>query len=205
MACQSAINGTFKNMSLLKTKLPGLLPKVECVPAHMACIMIDNASSINFLALAPVACCGGWPCSSVLNAFPTVWCMCSHIALACGFLLVVWMSLILQLCSENWTSGPMNLPPLSWIHCTGHRYHESQTCAYFLDVLSSILTSSTRLDTVSIIIRALNSYGLSRTWIIQGPNKSAAHFSNEMDWISHSGKCPYTLPSSLLCWQWSQW
>ena len=51
----------------------------------------------------------------------------------------------------------------------------------------------------NIIVRALNSYGLSRTWIIQGPNKSAAHSSNEIDWISHSGKCPYPLPSSLLC------
>ena len=47
MARQLAINGIFKNMSLLKTKLPGLLPKVECAPAHMACIVIDNASSMN--------------------------------------------------------------------------------------------------------------------------------------------------------------
>ncbi len=131
-ACQPAINGIFKNMSLLKTKLPWLLPKVECAPAHMACIVIDNASSMNSLALAPVTCCCGWPCRSVLNTFPTVWCMCSHIMLACGFLLVVGTSLILQPCRKNWNSGPMILPPLSWIHRTGHGYHESQTCAYFL-------------------------------------------------------------------------
>jgi hypothetical protein len=44
MACQSVINGMLRNMSLLKTRFPGLLPKVECTPACMACIAIDNAS-----------------------------------------------------------------------------------------------------------------------------------------------------------------
>ena len=32
IACQSAINGMFKNMSLLKTRFPGLLPNVVCIP-----------------------------------------------------------------------------------------------------------------------------------------------------------------------------
>ena len=53
------------------------------------------------------------------------------------------------------------------MHRWGHGYRASQHCAYFLatlsDVLSSILTSSTRLVTVSIAVSALNSYELPRT------------------------------------------
>jgi hypothetical protein len=53
------------------------------------------------------------------------------------------------------------------MHRWGYGYRASQHCAYFLvtlsDVLSSILTSSTRLVTVSITVSALNSYGLPRT------------------------------------------
>jgi hypothetical protein len=41
-----------RNMSLLNTRLPGLLPKVECTPACMAFIAIDNASSTYCAALA---------------------------------------------------------------------------------------------------------------------------------------------------------
>jgi hypothetical protein len=48
-------------------------------------------------------------------------------------------------------------------------------CANFF---SSILTSSTRLETLSMTVRALNSYGLLQTWIIHGPIKSTAHSSN---------------------------
>ena len=160
-ACQSAIKGMFRNMSLLKTKLPGLLPSVECIPARIACIAIANASSMKSFARAPVICCGGCPCSSVLRTFPTVWCMRLHIALACGFLLVVGTSLIWQPSNKSWNSGPINSPPLSWIQRAGYGYRVSQTCAYFLamwaEVLSSIRTSSTKFETVSIIVRALNS------------------------------------------------
>jgi hypothetical protein len=49
MACQSAINGMLRNMSLLNTRLPWLLPKVECTPTCMACIVIDNASSLHIV------------------------------------------------------------------------------------------------------------------------------------------------------------
>jgi len=35
----------FKNMSLLKTKLPGLLPSVVCTPALIACVAMESASS----------------------------------------------------------------------------------------------------------------------------------------------------------------
>ncbi len=42
MARQSAISGILRNMSLLNTRLPGLLPEVECTPACMVCIAIDD-------------------------------------------------------------------------------------------------------------------------------------------------------------------
>ncbi len=57
-------------MSLLNTRLPGLLPMVECTPACMACIAIDNAASTYCAALAIF--CGGLPCNNVLRMFPTV-------------------------------------------------------------------------------------------------------------------------------------
>jgi hypothetical protein len=38
-------------MSLLKTRLPGLLPSVECIPALIACMAMDSASSINSFAI----------------------------------------------------------------------------------------------------------------------------------------------------------
>jgi hypothetical protein len=115
-------------MSLLKTRLPGLRPSVECVPARIACIVIANALSMKSFARAPVICCGSCLCSSVLRMFPTVWCMRSHIALACGFLLVVGTSLIRQPSNKSWNSGPTNSPPLSWIQRAGHEYCVSQTC-----------------------------------------------------------------------------
>ena len=57
IACQSAINGMFKNMSLLKTRFPGLLPNVVCIPILIACMAMDNASSTNSFAVAMF--CGG--------------------------------------------------------------------------------------------------------------------------------------------------
>ena len=64
---------------------------------------------------------------------------------------------------------------------SGQGYLDKQTWAYFLatceDVFSSILTSSTKLETVSITLRALNWYGLLQTRIIHGPIKSTAHYS----------------------------
>jgi hypothetical protein len=84
MACQSSINGMLRNMSLLQTRLPRLLPKVECTPARMVCIAIDNASSTYCSALAIF--CGGLPCNSVLRTFPTVWCILLHTELDCEFL-----------------------------------------------------------------------------------------------------------------------
>ena len=52
IVCQSAIKGILRNMSLLNVRLPGLLPRVECIAALMACIVMDKASSMYSLALA---------------------------------------------------------------------------------------------------------------------------------------------------------
>ncbi len=47
--CQSAIKEILRDMSLLNVRLPGLLPRVECIAAFMACIAMDKASSICIL------------------------------------------------------------------------------------------------------------------------------------------------------------
>ncbi len=161
IVCQSAMSGMFKNISLLNTKLPGLLPNVVCTPVRMACMAVYSASSMKSFAL--VTSWGGSPCSNVCKMLPNVWCMRLQIALACGFWLDVGASLVLQLWRRNWNSGPTNSPPLLCTHLAGHGYLDNQTCAYFCatcaDVFLLILTRSTKLETVSITLRALNLSG----------------------------------------------
>ncbi len=53
---------------LLYTRLPGLLPKVECTPACMACITIDNALSTFVLHLQYFA--GDYHVIEYLEHFP---------------------------------------------------------------------------------------------------------------------------------------
>ncbi len=48
--CQSAIKEILRNVSLLNVRLPGLLPRVECIAALMACIAMDKDSSMYFLS-----------------------------------------------------------------------------------------------------------------------------------------------------------
>jgi hypothetical protein len=45
------MSGMFRNMSLLKTRLPGLLSKVVWMPVCMACVAIDSVSSMKSFAL----------------------------------------------------------------------------------------------------------------------------------------------------------
>jgi hypothetical protein len=71
-------------MSLLKTRLPGLLPSVECIPAIIACMAMDGASSTNSFASAIF--CGGSSCNNVLRTFSTVWCVNLQILLDWDFL-----------------------------------------------------------------------------------------------------------------------
>ncbi len=49
--CQSAIKGILRKMSLLNVRLPGLLARVECIAALMACTAMDKASSMYSLKL----------------------------------------------------------------------------------------------------------------------------------------------------------
>jgi hypothetical protein len=80
---------------------------------------------------------------------------------------LVQASLMWHFSNSVWNSIPVNSPLGLCMHRWDHGYPASQHCAYILatlsDVLSSILTSSTRLVTVSIAVSALNSYGLPRT------------------------------------------
>ena len=46
--CQSAIKGILRIMSLLHVRLLGLLPRVVCIPALIACMAMGSASSIFF-------------------------------------------------------------------------------------------------------------------------------------------------------------
>jgi len=145
---------------------------------------------------------GGSPWSRMRSTLPTVWCIRSQTAFACGFLAEVVTSLMLHRCIKVWNSGPTNSPPLSWTQRSGQGYLASHNWAYkramCSDVLFSILTSSTRLETVSMAVSALNSYGLPLTWTTHGPIKSTAHSLNGMVHISCSGRSPYPLPSNLL-------
>jgi hypothetical protein len=190
------MSGMLRNMSLLKTRLPGLLPKVVWMLICIGCVAIDSASSMKSFAL--VTSHGGSPCRRVCRSFPTVWCICSQIALTCGFLLDVGASLILYHWRKKWNSGPTNSPPLTCTQHSGQGYLDNQTRAFFLatcvDVFSSILTSSTRLETLSITVKALNFYGLLQTWIIHDSIKSTAHLWMGLNVIhtlvvSHSLSC----------------
>jgi hypothetical protein len=52
IVCQSAVKGILRNMSMLNVRLPGLIPRVDCIPAHMANIVVDKASLIYSVVLA---------------------------------------------------------------------------------------------------------------------------------------------------------
>jgi hypothetical protein len=81
-----------ENTSLLKTRLPGLLLRVECIPALIACMAMDIALSTNSFASAMI--CGGSPCNNVLRTLPTVWCILLQIALDWGFFALMHTSLM---------------------------------------------------------------------------------------------------------------
>ncbi len=95
---QLAIKGMLRNMSLLKIRLPGLLPSVECIPALIACLAMDSASSTNSFASSIF--CGGSLNNNALRTFPTVWCILLQTALDWGFLALVHSSLMQQSCNS---------------------------------------------------------------------------------------------------------
>ena len=68
--CQSAISGMLRNMSLLNTSKPGLLPSVVCTPVLIACEAICNALSI--MSFAAVTVIWGSSSNKVRRMLPTV-------------------------------------------------------------------------------------------------------------------------------------
>ncbi len=98
IACQPAIKGMLRNMSmsLLKTRLPALLPKVECTPALMPCMVINDipymffcisnlSPYILYWQLVPI-CLAICPHIFVHRIFPIAWCILLQIALDWGLL-----------------------------------------------------------------------------------------------------------------------
>jgi hypothetical protein len=79
-------------MSLLKTRLPGLLPKVECIPALIACMALDSALSADSFASAIFVVVHH--VIMFLGHFLTVWCILLQIALDWRFLALVHTSLM---------------------------------------------------------------------------------------------------------------
>ncbi len=156
MACRSAISGTFKNISQAKARAASVLPKIVATVVCMACIALTSASSI--MSLAWVIFCGGLVYTSVLSTLVTVWCILSQIALDCGFFLVEHTSLMLKIYNSHWKFCPMNSPPLSCRHCTGHGYQQSQLCVNLSRMCRAVLLSKrislTRFEAVSMQVNA---------------------------------------------------
>ncbi len=113
IVCQSATRGILRNMSLLNVWLLGLLPRVECIVALVACTAMDKASSMYSLVLAISW--GGSLCNHVLETFLTIWCILLHTALDWWFLAVVHTSLMWQFCNKVCNSCPVTSAPGSWI------------------------------------------------------------------------------------------
>eukprot|EP00970_Alexandrium_tamarense_P009321 scaffold1847_cov121-Alexandrium_tamarense.AAC.1 len=163
-------------MSLAKTNAPGEAPSAVATVVLIACMAVDSASSISSVAFSTSV--GGVVCKSVLKMLPTVWCILSHIALDCGLRLVVGTSLMFNRAKILWNSYPVNSPPLSWMHRFGSGYLANQACSNLrrtcFAVLLSMRINSTKFDTGSMHVKALNSYFWLLISMVHGPIKSIA-------------------------------
>ncbi len=203
MACQSAINSKFKNISWAKARAPGELPKVVATVVCMACIAVASASSI--MSLAWVILSGGLVCTSVLSTLFTAWYILSQIALDCGFLLVEHTSLMLKISNSQWKFCPIDSPPLSCKHRTGQGYQQSQLCVNLSRMCSAVLLSTrislTKFEAVSIQVNALNLSSWPLTLTFHGPIKSMVTSFQGAICTSHLGRKPYPRPAILFFWQ----
>ncbi len=192
MAYQSAISGTFKNISQAEARAPGVLLKVVAMVVCMACIAVASASSI--MSLVWVIFCWGLLCTSVLSTLVTVWCILSQIALDCGFLLVEHTSLMLKISNSHWKFCLMNSPPLSCRHCTGWGYWQSQLCVNLSHMCSAVLLSmrisSTKFEAVSMQVNAMNSTCQPLTLTFHGQIKLMATSSHGAIRTSCLGRRP---------------
>ncbi len=137
MDCCSAMRGLFKRMSWENVRAPWL--------AFSTFETLDIIESIVVTSLPSTRCkifCGIWGGfkGSIANkTINIVWCMPLHIALNCGFLLVVETSLIPRT-QWRWKKAyPVKSPPVLWTTCTNLGYLASQVCSNFLAMVSVIL------------------------------------------------------------------
>jgi hypothetical protein len=88
----------------------------------------------------------------------------------------------------------MNSSPLSWRHCTGRGYQQSQLCVNLshmcLAVLLSMRISLTRFKAVSMQVNALNSTCQPLNLTFHGPIKSMATSSHGAIRTSRLGRRP---------------
>ncbi len=150
--CQSAIKVILRNMSLLNVRLPGPLPRVECIAAFMACIAIDKASSM--YSLAPAI---SWGLFAVV-----------HTSLMWHF----WESFsILEFVKEaNKQTRKQQLWLMFLVWNLG------------LGTWLGILTWDLDLGSWTSTSNASNLRGFPHTSTFHGPIRSTVHSSNGIDW-----------------------
>ncbi len=156
--------------------------KIVDIMEFKACMAVTKALSTNEAAWQRV--CGGWASKSVFNTDATIWCICSQIALDCGFLFVVGTNFMFNNCKSCWKANLVNSSPLSWMNYIGQvLYRESRICSNHVAMclldFSMILAISTRLIVVLMHIRAKNStspFGFDAGY---GPIRSMAAYSHE--------------------------
>ena len=172
---RSAMVGTLTNMSRWKVNAPGDVFIVRLTAYLIACITIANALFIVCLA----CCCGVNPLLLITHrsTFSTVWWyMRFHIAFNWGFFTVVGTDLIEFAAKRHKNSCPINLLLLSWTQWFREGYLESHTLANWSTIWSAdlllTLTISTRFETGSMHVKALNINSLPSTWIFRGPMRS---------------------------------
>ena len=202
------IKGTASSISLWNASAPGEYPVTCETLVFIACEAVTSAQSTNIFASYNVP--GGSVCIKVCKTFPTVWCIFSQIPFEAELRLVFGLSFTPKSFSNFWNSQPMNFPPLSRQQEDGRGYLDSQEFSNFSatcsDVLLSILMSSARHVTLSILVSAENSYILLvLVWTFQGPIKSVRACSQGAVRTSRAGRWSKPLPSTLYFWQASQW
>ena len=179
-------------MSLLKVRSPGVLPRVVSIVVLVACIAVSRDESI--MSLDWFIFWGGLLYSSVRKTFPTFWYILFQMELYWVFLIVELTYLTLDMDRIHWNLCLMNSPPLSCTHHIGRGYLESQywknldwTCAA---VLLSIRINSTKLESISMQVRSLNSTMRPLNLTFHGPIKKITTSSQGAILILCSGKSP---------------
>ena len=190
-----------------KAREPGealMLPWIAVLVANM---QFANAESTSWLAVLIPS--GGFIATMAQRLLPTVWCILSQIAFACGFFAVIAREWILCLCNSCWKLYPVNSPPWSWIQFKGRGYRLNQqfsNClATWAEVLFSSLCSSTSPVTLSMAVKAVN----CTFWLlmdnVHGPMRSTATSLQGCAWASRGAVCPCPQRTCFCLWQVSHW